>query len=166
MLSHKLSRSPHYKWWVFAAVGLGSFTGVMTFGTVNVALPTIAGHFETDLPTVQWVVIALALIGALLLMDSKLFFRESRGVRFDWPGAAMSTAALVIFLMPMTNGYRAFNVAGLMLASAGIFTISRDGLPAPGGRSRIFPQGSGARRNRQATQASSWDARRGLRPCT
>ena len=54
MLSHTLSRSPHYKWWVFAAVGLGSFTGVMTFGTVNVALPTIAGYFETDLPTVQW----------------------------------------------------------------------------------------------------------------
>ena len=228
MLSHTLSRSPHYKWWVFAAVGLGSFTGVMTFGTVNVALPTIAGYFETDLPTVQWVVIAqtltvsalllpmgrlsdmvgrkqvyiagllllmgasvfaatsssvfmlvlsrivqgmgaamtqgtgmamitsvfpedergkgigthmsvigtggmvgpvlggflvgtlgwrwvflinlplasIALIGALLLMDSKLFFREGRGVRFDWPGAAMSTAALVTFLMLMTNGYR------------------------------------------------------------
>ena len=228
MLSHTLSRSPHYKWWVFAAVGLGSFTGVMTFGTVNVALPTIAGYFETDLPTVQWVVIAqtltvsalllpmgrlsdmvgrkqvyiagllllmsasvfaatsnsvfmlvlsrvvqgmgaamtqgtgmamiasvfpedergkgigthmsvigsggmvgpvlggilvstlgwrwvflvnlplasIALVGALLLMDSKLFFRESRGVRFDWPGAAMSTAALVTFLMLMTNGYR------------------------------------------------------------
>ncbi len=228
MLSHKVSRSPHYKWWVFAAVGLGSFTGVMTFGTVNVALPTIAGHFETDLPTVQWVVIAqtltvsalllpmgrlsdmvgrkqvyivgllllmgasvfaatsssvfmlvlsrvvqgmgaamtqgtgmamitsvfpeeergkgigthmsvigtggmvgpvlggflvstlgwrwvflvnlplasIALIGALLLMDSKLFSREGRGARFDWPGAAMSTAALVTFLLLMTNGYR------------------------------------------------------------
>ena len=200
----------------------------MTFGTVNVALPTIAGYFETDLPTVQWVVIAqtltvsalllpmgrlsdmvgrkqvyiagllllmgasvfaasstsvfmlvlsrvvqgmgaamtqgtgmamitsvfpeeergkgigshmsvigtggmvgpvlggllvstlgwrwvflvnlplasIALIGALLLMDSKLFFRERRGVGFDWPGAAMSTAALVTFLMLMTNGYR------------------------------------------------------------
>ena len=228
MLSHTLSRSPHYKWWVFAAVGLGSFTGVMTFGTVNVALPTIAGHFETDLPTVQWVVIAqtltvsalllpmgrlsdmvgrkqvymvgllllmgasvfaatstsvfmlvmsrvvqgmgaamtqgtgmamitsvfpeeergkgigthmsvigtggmvgpvlggflvstlgwrwvflvnlplatIALLGAVLIMDSKLFFREQRGVRFDWQGAALSTAALVTFLLVMTNGYR------------------------------------------------------------
>ena len=27
-------------------------------------------------------------------------------MRFDWPGAAMSTAALVTFLMLMTNGYR------------------------------------------------------------
>ena len=228
MLSNRLSNSPNYKWWVFAAVGLGSFTGVMTFGTVNVALPTIAGHFETDLPTVQWVVIAqtltvsalllpmgrlsdlvgrkqvyvvgllllmgasvfaatstsvlmlvmsrvvqgmgaamtqgtgmamitsvfpedergkgigthmsvigtggmvgpvvggflvselgwrwvflvnlplasIALLGALLLMDSKLFFREGRGARFDWQGAALSTAALVTFLLLMTNGYR------------------------------------------------------------
>ena len=228
MLSRTLAESPHYKWWVFGAVGLGSFTGVMSMGMINVALPTIAGHFETDLPTVQWVVIAqtltvsalllpmgrlsdmvgrkqvyvagllllmgasvfaasstsvlmlvlsrviqgtgaamtqgvgmamvasvfpeeergkglgthmsvigaggmagpviggllvsilgwrwvflinlpmatIALVGALLLVDSKLFFRERRGVRFDWPGAALSTAALVTFLMLMTNGYR------------------------------------------------------------
>ena len=228
MLSNALSGSPYYKWFVFAAVGLGSFTGVMTFGTVNVALPTIAGYFETDLPSVQWVVIAqaltisvlllpmgrlsdmlgrkqvyiagllllmgasvfaassssilmlvasrivqgtgaamtqgtgmamitsvfpdeergkgigthmsvigaggmagpviggflvsafgwrsvflvnlplatVALAGALLLMDQRLFFRERRGVKFDWPGAALSTAALVTFLLLMTNGYR------------------------------------------------------------
>lgn len=228
MLSRTLADSPYYKWWVFGAVGLGSFTGVMSMGMINVALPTIAGHFETDLPTVQWVVIAqtltvsalllpmgrlsdmigrkqvyiagllllmvaavlaasstsvlmlvatrviqgtgaamtqgvgmamvtsifpeeergkglgthmsvigaggmagpviggllvsvlgwrwvflvnlpmatIALIGALLLVDSKLFFRERRGTRFDWPGAALSTAALVTFLMLMTNGYR------------------------------------------------------------
>ncbi len=228
LLSHTISQSPHYKWWVFAAVSLGSFTGVMTFGTVNVALPTIADHFGTDLPTISWVVIAqtltisalllpmgrlsdivgrkrvyvtglvflmgaslfaavapnvlllilsrvvqgvgaamtqgtsmamittvfsdqergkgigshmsvigaggmagpvvggllvsafgwrsvflvnfplvaIALIGALLLVDAKLFHRERRGVSFDWPGAALSTASLVTFLMLMTNGQR------------------------------------------------------------
>ncbi len=228
MLSRALSNSPRYKWWVFGAVGLGSFTGVMSLGMINVALPTIAGHFATDLPTVQWVVIAqtltvsalllpmgrlsdmvgrkriyvaglallmgasalaalspsvltlvisrviqgvgaamtqgtgmamvtsvfpedergkglgahmsvigaggmagpviggllvsalgwrwvflvnlpiaaMALVGALLLVDSKLFFRERRGARFDWPGAALSTAALVTFLMLMTNAPR------------------------------------------------------------
>ena len=243
MLSHKVSRSPHYKWWVFAAVGLGSFTGVMTFGTVNVALPTIAGHFETDLPTVQWVVIAqtltvsalllpmgrlsdmvgrkqvyivgllllmgasvfaatsssvfmlvlsrvvqgmgaamtqgtgmamitsvfpeeergkgigthmsvigtggmvgpvlggflvgtlgwrwvflinlplasIALIGALLLMDSRLFSREGRGARFDWSGAAMSTSALVTFLLLMTNGYRLGWTSPAIVAAGALF---------------------------------------------
>ena len=246
MFSRALSDSPHYKWWVFGAVGLGSFTGVMTFGTVNVALPTIAGHFETDLPTVQWVVIAqtltvsalllpmgrlsdmvgrkqvyiagllllmgasvfaassssifmlvmsrvvqgmgaamtqgtgmamitsvfpeeergkgigshmsvigtggmvgpvvggllvsalgwrwvflvnlplasIALIGAVALMDSKLFFREARGVRFDWPGAALSTAALVTFLMLMTNGYRlGWTSPLILLAGASVVAL-------------------------------------------
>ena len=228
MLTGAIASSPRYKWWVFAAVGLGSFTGVMTFGTVNVALPTIAEHFGTDLPTIQWVVIAqtltisalllpmgrlsdivgrkrvyvigllfligasifaalspnilalvisrvvqgvgaamtqgtamamittvfpdeergkgigthmsvigaggmagpavggllvsafgwrsvflvnlplvsIALAGALLLLDAKLFHRERRGIGFDWPGAALSTSALVVFLLLMTNGYR------------------------------------------------------------
>ena len=228
MLAGAVASSPHYKWWVFAAVGIGSFTGVMTFGSVNVALPTIADHFGSDLPTIQWVVIAqtltisalllpmgrlsdlvgrkriymigllfligasvfaalspnvtllilsrivqgigaamtqgtamamitsvfpdeergkgigthmsvigaggmagpavggllvsafgwrsvflinlplasIALLGALLLLDAKLFRRERRGVGFDWPGAALSTAALVTFLMLMTNGNR------------------------------------------------------------
>ena len=37
-------------------------------GSVNVALPTIAEHFHTDLPTVQWVIIGYALtISATLL---------------------------------------------------------------------------------------------------
>ncbi len=245
MLSRTLADSPHYKWWVFGAIGLGSFTGVMSMGMINVALPTIAGHFETDLPTVQWVVIAqtltvsalllpmgrlsdmvgrkqvyivgllllmgasvfaasstsvlmlvlsrviqgtgaamtqgvgmamvtsvfpeeergkglgthmsvigaggmagpviggllvsvlgwrwvflvnlpmatIALVGALLLVDSKLFFRERRGVRFDWPGAALSTAALVTFLMLMTNGYRLGWTSPLILL-AGAATVA------------------------------------------
>ena len=246
MLSRTLAESPHYKWWVFGAVGLGSFTGVMSMGMINVALPTIAGHFETDLPTVQWVVIAqtltvsalllpmgrlsdmvgrkqvyvagllllmgasvfaasstsvlmlvlsrviqgtgaamtqgvgmamvasvfpeeergkglgthmsvigaggmagpviggllvsilgwrwvflinlpmatIALVGALLLVDSKLFFRERRGVRFDWPGAALSTAALVTFLMLMTNGYRlGWTSPLILLAGASVIAL-------------------------------------------
>ena len=99
MLSNALSGSPYYKWFVFAAVGLGSFTGVMTFGTVNVALPTIAGYFETDLPSVQWVVIAQALtISALLLPMGRLSDMLGR---------------------------KQVYIAGLMLASVGIFTISR-----------------------------------------
>lgn len=243
MLSHRLMDSPRYKWWVFTAVGLGSFTGVMTFGTVNVALPTIAEHFETDLPTVSWVVIAqtltvsalllpmgrlsdivgrkrvyivgllllmgasvfaassssitmlilsrvvqgmgaamtqgtgmamitsvfpeeergkgigthmsvigaggmvgptvggflvealdwrwvflinlplatIALIGALLIMDSRIFFRERRGVRFDWPGAAISTAALIAFLLLVNNGARLGWVSPTIIGASVLF---------------------------------------------
>ena len=245
MLSRRLSDSPNYKWWVLAAVGFGTFASVMTHGSVIVALPTIAAHFDTDLPTIQWVVIAEALtisalllpmgrlsdlvgrkkvyltglaifvgaaalagfsnsilplilakvvqgmgaamtqgtgmaivtsifpenergkgIGthmsivgvggmagpvlgglivsglgwrwvffiniplglaaiaaALLIMDRRMFFQERRGTRYDWLGAAMSTAALVTFLLVMTNGYRAGwgspPIVAAMLAFAG-----------------------------------------------
>lgn len=243
MLAGAVADSPRYKWWVFAAVGLGTFTGVMTFGSVNVALPTIADHFGSDLPTIQWVVIAqtltisalllpmgrlsdlvgrksvyitglllliaasvfaalspnvallilsrivqgvgaamtqgtamamitsvfpddergkgigthmsvigaggmagpaiggllvsafgwrsvflvnlplasIALLGALLLLDAKLFRRAKRGTGFDWPGAALSTAALVTFLMLMTNGNQLGWLSPLAIAAALLF---------------------------------------------
>ena len=68
-----LSRRPNYKYWVFGALGIGIFASVVDHGSVNVALPTIASEFETDLPTIQWVVIIFALtIAALLLPMGRL----------------------------------------------------------------------------------------------
>ena len=58
-----------YKYWAFGAVAIGMFASVVDHGSVNVALPTIAGHFSSDFATVQWVTIGYALtISALLLL--------------------------------------------------------------------------------------------------
>ena len=66
-------RSANYKYWGFGALAIGTFASVADHGSVNVALPTIASHFGTDLPTVQWVVIAFALtVSALLLPMGRL----------------------------------------------------------------------------------------------
>ncbi|MDA0263589.1 MAG: MFS transporter [Chloroflexi bacterium] len=68
-----LTRSPNYKYWVFGALAIGTFASVVDHGSVNVALPTIATRFQTDLPTIQWVVITYALtISALLLPMGRL----------------------------------------------------------------------------------------------
>ena len=68
-----LAQSRNYKWCVFAAVAVGTFTSVVDFGTVIVAMPTIADHFGSDLPTVQWVLIAhLLTVSALLLPMGRL----------------------------------------------------------------------------------------------
>jgi EmrB/QacA subfamily drug resistance transporter len=49
------------------------FTTVADAGSTIVALPTIASHFGTDLPTTQWVVVAYALtISALLVPMGRL----------------------------------------------------------------------------------------------
>ncbi len=62
-----------YRWWVYAATSLGIFVSVADHGATAVALPSIADEFRTDLPTVQWVMIAYALtIGSLLLPMGRL----------------------------------------------------------------------------------------------
>ncbi len=68
-----LARGENYKFWVFAALSIGLFASVADHGSVGVALPTIAEHFSTDLPTSQWVVIGYALtISAFLLPMGRL----------------------------------------------------------------------------------------------
>lgn len=68
-----LTQSPNFKYWVFGALAIGIFASVVDHGSVNVALPTIAEEFNTDLPTIQWVVIIYALtIAALLLPMGRL----------------------------------------------------------------------------------------------
>lgn len=66
-------RGENYKFWVFGALSIGLFASVADHGSVGVALPTIAEHFNTDLPTSQWVVIGYALtISAFLLPMGRL----------------------------------------------------------------------------------------------
>ena len=68
-----LARSPRYPWYAFAAMAIGTFASVVDHGSVGVALPTIAGHFHTDIPSVQWLVIGFAMtIIALLLPMGRL----------------------------------------------------------------------------------------------
>jgi EmrB/QacA subfamily drug resistance transporter len=58
---------------VFAAIAIGTFVSVVDSGSVLVALPEIEGHFGSDLPTVQWVVVGNALaISALILPMGRL----------------------------------------------------------------------------------------------
>ncbi len=62
-----------YKWMAYAAIATGLFASVADNGSVTVALPTIAEHFDIDLPTAQWVIIGYALtISALLLPMGRL----------------------------------------------------------------------------------------------
>jgi EmrB/QacA subfamily drug resistance transporter len=67
------TRRKNYKWWAFGAITIGTFSSVVDYGSVNIALPSIANHFSADIPTVQWVVIGFTLtISALLLPMGRL----------------------------------------------------------------------------------------------
>lgn len=72
MLS-RIKTGPRFKWWVFAAIAIGTFVSVVDNGSALIALPEIEEHFGTDLPTVQWVVVGNALvISALILPMGRL----------------------------------------------------------------------------------------------
>ena len=63
-----IRESPNYKWWAFAAISIGSFISVVDTGSMLVALPDIESHFNTNLATVQWVVVGYALAISVLLL--------------------------------------------------------------------------------------------------
>ncbi len=72
MLSRSRSGQSN-KWWIFAAIAVGTFVSVVDNGSVLVALPEIERYFQSDLPAVQWVVVGNALaISALILPMGRL----------------------------------------------------------------------------------------------
>ena len=66
--SQAVRQSVNYKWWVFGSIAIGTFLSVVDHGSVLVALPEIEAHFNSDLPTVQWLVVGYALAISVLLL--------------------------------------------------------------------------------------------------
>ena len=54
-LAETYNNNNTYKWWAVSALGVGTLTTVGQFGEVNVAMPTIAHYFDSDLSMVHWV---------------------------------------------------------------------------------------------------------------
>ena len=108
MRAMNLSQRENYKWWVFAAVALGTLTSVINNGSVIVAVPTIAQHFGTDLSTVQWVVIAEGLtVSALLLPMGRLSDIVGR--------KQVYVAGLIIFILAAALAGMSPNIAALIV---------------------------------------------------
>jgi EmrB/QacA subfamily drug resistance transporter len=57
-LSWLSPESPSYKWWVTVALMMGILTQGLSFGTVNVALPSMMTNLRADVETIQWVITA------------------------------------------------------------------------------------------------------------
>ncbi len=69
----KIKNSPNYRWYVVAAVSIGTFMATLDSNIVNVAMPTIASQFQTNLSMLQWVVTAYLLtISSLLPVFGRL----------------------------------------------------------------------------------------------
>ena len=64
----RITSSRHYKWWNFWTIATGTFFSVIDHGSVLIALPGIESHFDASLESVQWVVVAYALVISVLLL--------------------------------------------------------------------------------------------------
>ena len=60
--------SPNYKWWVYAAVAVGTYPTVIDQAGVGIALPKISEEFGLDIPTVQWIYLVYVLATAIMFM--------------------------------------------------------------------------------------------------
>ena len=67
-LIQRITSSPSYKWWAFWTIAAGTFFSVVDHGSVLIALPGIEAHFDASLESVQWVVVAYALVISVLLL--------------------------------------------------------------------------------------------------
>ena len=64
----RIISSPAYRWWNFWTIATGTFFSVVDHGSVLIALPGIESHFDATLESVQWVVVAYALVISVLLL--------------------------------------------------------------------------------------------------
>ena len=61
-------RTQRSRYLAFSAILFGLFTVVADQGSIIIALPSIANHFESDLPTTQWVSIGYVLAISITLL--------------------------------------------------------------------------------------------------
>ena len=63
-----IKRRIEFKWLVFITAAIGAFVSALDQTSVNVALPSIANHFGSTLPAVQWIALGYVLTTGALLM--------------------------------------------------------------------------------------------------
>ena len=118
----RITSSPSYKWWAFWTIATGTFFSVVDHGSVLVALPGIESHFDASLESVQWVVVAYALVISVLLLPMgrlgdvvgrrRVYLTGTAIFVLASLGAALSTSLEVLVVMRVLKGVGAGMVQG------------------------------------------------------
>jgi EmrB/QacA subfamily drug resistance transporter len=122
-----IKSSPDYRWYVLATVSIGTFMSTLDSSIVNVALPTIAGQFHTQLSVLQWTVTAYLLaITSLLPVFGRLADMLGRkkiyvlGFVIFTMGSALCGFSTSIWFLISTRVLQAIGASMLMANSAAI----------------------------------------------
>lgn len=112
----------HNRWLALTGVGLGVLMSTIDFSIVNIVLPTLVKEFNTDLATVQWVILSYALVVTSLMMGvarlGDLFGRKRIYVVGLW---IFSLGSLLCGKSPTVGwliGFRAFQGLGAVMMQA------------------------------------------------
>jgi hypothetical protein len=52
-----VNQGSNRKWWVFLAVGIGTFMSALDGSVVNTILPVIRKYFSSGVSSVEWIVV-------------------------------------------------------------------------------------------------------------
>jgi EmrB/QacA subfamily drug resistance transporter len=99
------------KWYVMAAVAMGTFLATIDGSIVNVALPTLTRAFNTQFSTVQWVVLAYLLtVTTLMLSVGRLADMRGKKPIYTAGFAIFTLGSVLCGLSPSVYALIAFRV--------------------------------------------------------
>ncbi len=124
-----IKNAPNYRWYVLAAVSIGTFMATLDSSIVNVALPTISGQLHSDLSILQWVVTSYLLTISSLLpvfgRTADIIGRKkvySLGFLIFILGSVLCAAAQDIWFLVGMRVLQAVGASMLMSNSSAIIT--------------------------------------------
>ena len=122
------------KWWTLAVVCIGVFMLLLDLTIVNVALPDIAGSFNSSLSALQWVIDAYALaLASLLLTAGNLADRNGRrllfliGVAIFTAGSALCGTATGMAFLALARAFQGIGGALMFATSLALLSESFKG---------------------------------------
>jgi len=122
------------KWYVMAAVAMGTFLATIDSSIVNVALPTLVRDLDADFATVQWVVLAYLLtLATLLLSVGRLGDMVGKKSIYTTGFVVFTTGSVLCGLAPTVYwliGFRVLQAIGAAMTFALGMAIVTEAFPA------------------------------------
>ena len=122
------------KWWTLVVVCIGIYMLLLDLTIVNVALPNIAGHFNSSLSGLQWVIDAYALaLASFLLTAGVLADRNGRrllfviGVVVFTVGSALCGTATGMVMLALSRAFQGIGGAIMFATSLALLSESFKG---------------------------------------
>ena len=65
-----LEKSPHFRYWTYCAIAIGTFITVVEQSATAIVIPSIAREFGADIPTAQWLTVGSMLAVSAMMMPA------------------------------------------------------------------------------------------------